>query len=71
MFSQKHIDQASELLVVLSSENFTLAAAESCTGGLLAGLLTSVSGSSRVFIGGLVAYSNSVKKEQLKIPHSS
>ena len=39
----------------------TLAVAESCTGGMLAERITSVSGSSRYFLGGAVVYDNSVK----------
>ena len=42
--------------------------AESCTGGLLARVITSISGSSRVFTLGLVTYSNSAKINVLKVP---
>lgn len=48
--------------------SLTLAVAESCTGGLLAGLITSLSGSSRYFRGGVVAYHNQVKAELLGVP---
>lgn len=48
----------------------TIALAESATGGLLSGLLTRISDSSRYFILGVVAYSNSAKETLLKIPHS-
>jgi nicotinamide-nucleotide amidase len=44
-----------------------LSVAESCTGGLLASRLTSVSGSSHAFTGGVVAYDNAVKVEQLGV----
>lgn len=45
----------------------TLAVAESCTGGLLANLLTNIPGSSQYFLLGLVAYSNQVKKSLLSV----
>jgi len=46
----------------------TLAAAESCTGGLLAERLTSISGSSRYFVGGAVVYSNHLKTDFADVP---
>ena len=51
----------------LSRTQQTIAAAESCTGGLLSHVLTSVSGSSGYFIGGVVAYSNQVKESILGV----
>jgi PncC family amidohydrolase len=48
----------------------TLATAESCTGGLLAAALTSVPGSSRSFLGGVVAYADVVKVDALAVPRS-
>jgi nicotinamide-nucleotide amidase len=45
-----------------------LATAESCTGGMVAERLTSVPGSSDVFVGGIVAYANGVKERDLAVP---
>ena len=48
-----------------------LAVAESETGGLLAGALTDVPGSSAYFLGGVVSYANRVKTEQLRVPEET
>jgi nicotinamide-nucleotide amidase len=52
----------------LQMRNATLAVAESCTGGLLAERITSVSGSSRYFLGGAVVYSNVLKTTFAEVP---
>jgi nicotinamide-nucleotide amidase len=52
----------------LQMRNATLAVAESCTGGLVAERVTSVSGSSRYFLGGAVVYSNELKTELAGVP---
>jgi len=51
------------VLYYLDMRGATLATAESCTGGMLAQRLTSISGSSRSFLGGAVVYSNELKSE--------
>lgn len=52
----------------MQMRNATLAVAESCTGGMLAERITSVSGSSRYFLGGAVVYSNQLKTELAGVP---
>jgi nicotinamide-nucleotide amidase len=52
----------------LQMRNATLAVAESCTGGLLAQRITSVSGSSRYFVGGAIVYSNELKTSLAGVP---
>jgi len=47
--------------------NSTLATAESCTGGMLGGRITSISGSSAYYLGGVIAYSNQVKILELGV----
>jgi competence/damage-inducible protein CinA-like protein len=54
----------------LQMRDSTLAVAESCTGGLLADRITSISGSSRYFLGGAVVYSNELKTAFADVPKS-
>lgn len=58
----------SQIHKLLIKNKKTLAVAESCTGGLVSGLLTSLSGSSQYFILSVVAYSNKAKANLLRIP---
>ncbi|MEG6551499.1 CinA family protein, partial [Desulfocurvibacter africanus] len=55
----------------LKARGLMLATAESCTGGLIAGALTEVSGSSDWFRGGVVAYANVVKIKLLNVPQET
>jgi nicotinamide-nucleotide amidase len=52
----------------LRERGWTLAIAESCTGGLVCDRITNISGSSDYFEGGMVTYSNESKAEHLGIP---
>ncbi len=67
MFSSDLIAQASALIADFSANGLKLATAESCTGGLIAGLLTEVPGSSAVVDRGFVTYSNAAKAQMLGI----
>ena len=50
-----------------TKQNLTISTVESCTGGLLAGEITKIPGASKVFLGGLVTYSNELKSRLLNI----
>lgn len=68
MLPEALIDAASALIDACREAGLTIATAESCTGGLVAGCLTEVPGSSDVFERGFVTYSNDAKTEQLGVP---
>jgi nicotinamide-nucleotide amidase len=55
----------------LGRAGLALAAAESCTGGLLGARITSVAGASAVYLGGIVAYSNRAKLRLLQVPEEA
>ena len=57
-----------KVINLLKRKKLKLAVAESCTGGMFASSITSISGSSKVFTIGLVTYSNEAKTNILKVP---
>ena len=59
---------AEKLVKVLTEKKLTCATAESCTGGGVGYAITSVSGASTVFWGGVISYDNSVKRDVLGVP---
>ncbi|MDX2108685.1 MAG: competence/damage-inducible protein A [Verrucomicrobiota bacterium] len=56
------------ILNLLRANDRTLAVAESCTGGLLSSAFTDIPGASKVFMGGLVCYTNEIKEQVLDVP---
>ncbi len=67
VYAEERIGLAEAVGRLLVREKRTVAVAESCTGGLLGALITEVSGSSRYFVGGIIAYSNEVKERHLGV----
>ena len=63
----KHLQKAEALVKAFREKGYTLGFAESCTGGLAAATVVSVSGASAVFYGGIVSYDNSVKENLLGV----
>ncbi len=60
--------RAAELISRATQRRLTLAVAESCTGGLLGAALSAPAGSSSAFLGGIIAYSNTIKEDLLGVP---
>jgi len=60
--------QAQALIELCTARGLKIATAESCTGGLIAGVLTEISGSSAVVDRGFVTYSNAAKADMLGVP---
>lgn len=71
LFSEDFSLVDDQVAAMLLEQGLTLAVAESCTGGLLAGRLTERPGSSAYFLGGIVAYSNAVKESVVGVAHEA
>ena len=68
MWPPEILNLAAAVLSEARAKGLRLATAESCTGGLVAGALTTIAGSSDVFERGFVTYSNDAKVEDLDVP---
>jgi nicotinamide-nucleotide amidase len=68
MLTGAGITEAEALLALYRKHHLTFATAESCTGGLVAALITAIPGSSSIFDRGFVTYSNAAKTECLGVP---
>src|SRR6202020_1527246 len=68
MLSPDLIARAADLIARYRQAGLMAATAESCTGGLIAGLLTEIPGSSDMLERGFVVYSNAAKQEVLGVP---
>lgn len=68
LFDAKLMEKAETLLKICGERHMRVAAAESCTGGLIAGLLTEIPGSSVVIGRSFVTYSNRAKRDILGVP---
>ena len=64
IFNDKDMEKLQE---ELKSQKKTITTAESCTGGLIASMITEISGSSEIFNGAIVTYSNEIKEQELKV----
>jgi len=74
LFPDKFIandDVLTHIVESLTQANKTISIAESCTGGGIASMITSISGSSKVFNGSIVSYSNSIKKAWLGVSNDT
>lgn len=71
MFPEDLLRRAADLVAVCAAQGLRIATAESCTGGLVSGLLTEVPGSSSVVERGFVTYSNQAKMDLLDVPQET
>ena len=67
-FTQNEMIQLQKLL---RDNNKTITTAESCTGGLIANMITKISGSSDIFNGASVTYSNKIKNQELNVKNTT
>ncbi len=68
MFPMRTTELAKQVIDALAKQDMMIVTAESCTGGLIAGALTEIPGSSAVVHGGFVTYANQAKMAMLDVP---
>lgn len=71
IYGEDKDDLAAAVLALLRVRKMTIAVAESCTGGLLGARITEIPGSSDVMLGGIIAYANEVKEQQLGVQQAT
>ncbi|MFA6741364.1 MAG: CinA family protein [Arcobacteraceae bacterium] len=64
-------DDMIKLQTLLRANNQTITAAESCTGGLVASMITKISASSDIFNGSIITYSNKIKNQELHVKNET
>jgi len=68
VLADNHLSLVKEISERLRGQGYTLGTAESCTGGMIAAAITDLPGSSQIFAGSIVSYSNAVKAKLLDVP---
>jgi nicotinamide-nucleotide amidase len=68
MFGDDLIQRAENLVILCRTKRLMLTSAESCTGGLVGGLITAIAGSSEIYDRGFITYSNEAKRDCLDVP---
>ena len=71
LLHQNNVEAARKLLLLCREKGITLATAESCTGGMIGSTITSVPGSSDLFLGGIISYAVSAKESLLSVSHET
>lgn len=70
LVTERDISLEQYIVEELGKKGLTLSVAESCTGGRLGNIITDVPGSSEVFVGGVIAYSNTMKMDMLGVDNN-
>jgi PncC family amidohydrolase len=70
MVSARCSETLAALAAALTARHWTLATAESCTGGLIGAAITDLPGASAYFLGGIIAYDNRIKNQLLGVPET-